>query len=404
MRLYRFIICLSIGISLHISVATSVWAQYGQSAPKIEIAVVTSTALSPQNSIDGRIVAGHDLAIVAAIDGVVTLGAWREGDVVGKNDLIAEQDTAKIAMALDRLLLQQAETEQLIRQIRTALDFERALLDLAIEQTILQKARRDRLTELAAENVIPKDRLDEALRTYLQSRQAEIQAQKTLAKLESDLVQTQIKSELIAVEIADARADIQSARLIAPASGQLASMTAIDTGYFRQGEMIAQLRSPESYEIEVDVPVALLGFLRQIKTISGSDATGADLTASFRSEIPQENQKTGTRPVRFTIISDLTPAMMADQARVRLNIPVSDQQPVITIPSDAIIPYADGVYVFVVTEDQVFRRNIKIGTTVADRIVVTDGLTAGEQIVTKGNEGLRDGMTVTIVEPIVEPQ
>jgi multidrug efflux pump subunit AcrA (membrane-fusion protein) len=41
---------------------------------------------------------------------------------------------------------------------------------------------------------------------------------------------------------------------------------------------------------------------------------------------------------------------------------------------------------------------------VADRIVVTDGLTAGEQIVTKGNEGLRDGMTVTIVEPIVEPQ
>jgi multidrug efflux pump subunit AcrA (membrane-fusion protein) len=96
--------------------------------------------------------------------------------------------------------------------------------------------------------------------------------------------------------------------------------------------------------------------------------------------------------------------MMADQARVRLNIPVSDQQPVITIPSDAIIPYAGGVYVFVVTEDQVFRRNITIGTTVADRIVVTDGLTAGEQIVTKGNEGLRDGMTVTIVEPIVEPQ
>jgi multidrug resistance efflux pump len=263
MRLYRFIICLAIGISLHISVATSVWAQYGQSAPKIEIAVVASTALTPQNSIDGRIVASHDLAIVAAIDGVVTLGAWREGDIVGKNDLIAEQDTAKIAMALDRLLLQQAETEQLIRQIRTALGFERALLDLAKEQTILQKARRDRLTELAAENVIPKDRLDEALRTYLQSRQAEIQAQKTLAKLESDLVQTQIKSELIAVEIADARADIQSARLIAPASGQLASMTVLDTGYFRQGEMIAQLRSPESYEIEVDVPVALLGFLRQ---------------------------------------------------------------------------------------------------------------------------------------------
>ena len=91
--------------------------------------------------------------------------------------------------------------------------------------------------------------------------------------------------------------------------------------------------------------------------------------------------------------------MMADQARVRVNIPASDQQAVVTIPSDAIIPDADGVYVFVIKDDKVFRRNIAIGATIADRIVIKTGLTIGEKIVTKGNEGLRDGMAVEIVQP-----
>lgn len=391
----NFIIYVALGVLFH----SPVWAQYGQSAPKVEIAEVISAALSPQNTIDGRIVASHDLAIVTAMAGVVKLASWREGDMVEKGDLIAEQDTVKMVMTLDRLLLQKTETDQLIFQTRTALDFERTLLDLAREQTGLQKARLDRLTELAAENVIPKDRLDEAVRAHLQAKQAEVNAQKTMARLESDLIQAQIKSEMIAVEMADARADIASARLIAPASGQLVSLVALDARYFKKGEMIAQIRSDQSYEIEVDIPVALLSFLRQVKTISGYDASGETLMAVLRSEIPEENQKTGTRPVRFTIKSDITPAMMADQARVKLNIPLSDQQPVMTIPSDAIIPYADGVFVFIVTEDKVFRRNITIGETIADRIVITGGLNTGDHVVTKGNEGLRDGMAVTVIQP-----
>ena len=200
----NFIIYVALGVLFH----SPVWAQYSQSAPKVEIAEVKSAALSPQNTIDGRIVASHDLAIVTAMAGVVKLASWREGDMVEKGDLIAEQDTVKMVMTLDRLLLQKTETDQLIFQTRTALDFERTLLDLAREQTGLQKTRLDRLTELAAENVIPKDRLDEAVRAHLQAKQAEVNAQKTMARLESDLMQAQIKSEMIAVEMADARADI----------------------------------------------------------------------------------------------------------------------------------------------------------------------------------------------------
>ena len=378
---------------------SSVTAQYGQSAPKVEVAEVISGVIAAQNMIEGRIIASQDLAIVTTIDGVVKLASWRDGDFVDKGVLIAQQDTAKTQLKHDQLALQQSETNQLITQIKTSLDFEADLLALAQAQTALQQARLERLTELATENIVPKDRLDEALRAYLQARQAEVTFQKNIAKLESDLIQTQIKVELIAIEIADAKSDIISSRLIAPAAGQLVSVTSLDNQYFRKGEMVAQIRASSGYEIEVDIPISMLGFLRQGKTITGFDAAGRELTAIIRSEIPTENQKTNSRSVRFTITSELTPAMMADQARVRVNIPASDQQAVVTIPSDAIIPDADGVYVFVIKDDKVFRRNIAIGATIADRIVIKTDLTIGEKIVTKGNEGLRDGMAVEIVQP-----
>lgn len=391
----RFLVILSFCLILQFPAL----AQYSQSAPKVEVAEVISSSLVPQNTIEGRVVAGQDLAIVTNIDGIVTLAPWREGDFVKKGDLIARQDTTKTEIKLDRLLLQQAETGQLIVQTQATLDFELTLLSLAKEQTLLQQSRLDRLEELAAENIVPKDRLDEALRTHLQSRQAEVNFQKNIAKLESDLVQTQIKSDLISVEIADARADIASSRLVAPASGQLVSMSELDEKYFRQGEMVAQIRLHDGYEIEVDIPVTMLISLRQVKTVSGFDANGDELTASLRSELPKENQKTSTRPVRFTITSDLTNALMADQARVQLKIPTSSQQTMITIPSDAIIPYDGGVFVFVIQGEKVLRRNISIGETIADRIVIMNGLTKGELVVTKGNEGLRNDMAVTIVQP-----
>lgn len=379
--------------------ASPVAAQYSQSAPKVEVAEVISDIIAAQNMMEGRIIASQDLAIVTAIDGVVELGSWRDGDFVDKGELIAHQDTTKTQIKHDQLILEQTEAKQLVTQIETSLNFEIDLLALAKEQTVLQQARFERLTELATENIVPKDRLDEALRAYLQARQAEVTFQKNIAKLESDLIQTQIKSQLIAIEIADTKSDIASGRLIAPVAGQLVSVTSLDNQYFRKGEMVAQIRASSGYEIEVDIPISMLEFLRIGKSITGFDATGRELAAVIRSEIPAENQKTNTRPVRFTITSAMTPAMMADQARVRVNIPASDQQAVVTIPSDAIIPDTDGVYVFVIEDDKVLRRNIAIGATIADRIVIKTGLTIGEQIVTKGNEGLRDGMVVEIVKP-----
>ena len=57
--------------------ASPVAAQYSQSAPKVEVAEVISDVIAAQNLKEGRQIAGKDLAICTASEGVVDLAAWR---------------------------------------------------------------------------------------------------------------------------------------------------------------------------------------------------------------------------------------------------------------------------------------------------------------------------------------
>ena len=50
--------------------------------------------------------------------------------------------------------------------------------------------------------------------------------------------------------------------------------------------------------------------------------------------------------------------------------------------------------VFVVLDETVSRRRVTLGGSDGDKVIITDGLAAGDVIVVKGNEGLSDGSKV----------
>jgi multidrug efflux pump subunit AcrA (membrane-fusion protein) len=89
--------------------------------------------------------------------------------------------------------------------------------------------------------------------------------------------------------------------------------------------------------------------------------------------------------------------MMADAAQVQLNIPVADQRLVMTIPVDAMIPKGFGAVVFVVEDNKAILTEITIGEVFGDKIIVKSGLNPGQNIISKGNEGLRDGAEIMII-------
>ena len=82
---------------------------------------------------------------------------------------------------------------------------------------------------------------------------------------------------------------------------------------------------------------------------------------------------------------------------VNVRMLVDTRSDAITVPSAAIQRGAQGIFVYVVNEDQtVTMRPVKTGVIEGNRIVVETGVKAGERVVTDGMDRLRDGMKVEI--------
>jgi membrane fusion protein (multidrug efflux system) len=72
---------------------------------------------------------------------------------------------------------------------------------------------------------------------------------------------------------------------------------------------------------------------------------------------------------------------------------------VLVVPEESLVPEQGDVFVYVVSDGTVEKRKIITGQRRVGTVQVTQGLQAGELIVTEGTQKLRDGASVTVVEP-----
>jgi len=70
---------------------------------------------------------------------------------------------------------------------------------------------------------------------------------------------------------------------------------------------------------------------------------------------------------------------------------------------ESLSPEAERQYVYVVTDDKVSRREVRIGGRRPGRVEILAGLTAGERVVVEGTQKVRDGATVRATERAVDP-
>jgi membrane fusion protein (multidrug efflux system) len=68
----------------------------------------------------------------------------------------------------------------------------------------------------------------------------------------------------------------------------------------------------------------------------------------------------------------------------------------IVIPYKAVTEQMGEYFVFVVNENKAVQTNVKLGLQINDMVIVKDGLTPGELIVTEGIQKLRDNSPIVI--------
>ena len=161
------------------------------------------------------------------------------------------------------------------------------------------------------------------------------------------------------------------------------------------GDVIARLDDLSAVEIEFSLPETLYSSITRGQSIFAQSTAFND--ATFEGHIDSIDSRIDplSRSFRVRAIlpnpNRLLPAGMFMSLQVILS-----REPALMIPEEAIVFQAAKSYVFLIKGKKAVRIPIATGERQAGRITVLDGLKAGDEIVLKGLQRLRDGSDVIV--------
>ena len=219
-----------------------------------------------------------------------------------------------------------------------------------------------------------------------------------------DRAEAQVKETEAQVGVIDALIDKKTIR--APFSGRL-GLRHVDLGQILAvGDPIVALQTLDPVYVDFFITQQKLSHLRQgMQVRVTSDANPGEV---FKGEIEAINLEVDpvTRNVQVQAVVDNPEEKLRVGMFVNVELVLPETRQVLPVPATAILYAPFGNSVFVVDEiavsdtqekEKVLRQQfIKLGQVRGDFVDVTDGLQAGETVVTSGVFKLRTGMKVVI--------
>lgn len=300
------------------------------------------------------------VAVSAQVTGIVTSVRFREGDLVREGDVLVQIDPRPYRNAL-----QQAEAQ-----------LSRDLIQLA-------NARRqvERYQGLAQSEYITTEQF-EALQTSAKAFEATVQ------------------SDSAAVD--NARLNLEYTTIRSPLSGRTGSLLIKEGNVVRaQGSgPLVTVNQTQPILVRFAVPAPFLPTLRQhqgdqltVHVHPTNDTTSLGGTLVFVDNAVDTTTGTILLKARLTNADgQLWPGQF-----VTATVVPYEEKDVVVVPVPTVVEAEGGNYVYVVDGDNKAQmRPVVVGRTVGDDVIVTQGLTAGETVVTDGQLRLTPGARVQI--------
>ena len=376
---------------------------FGGRTASVSVSEASEEVLSIFSDVQGRVAAGQATAITATTNAVTVLEELQLGDAVKRGQLIAVQDATDLKNRLALLEAQQDEAELQRKETLVALSGDKELLALLKAQLTLLEGKAKRAESLVARNALAVDAGETARNAVFNVQQQIAQRRATLTSRDTQLALADAALARIALEIGQVKTEIKAARITAPADGQIIFILPAQRSFSREGDVLVRTRASGNYEIEAEIPLQYLRFVARSKELEAVNFVGRPVKIAPRVFLPVQNIRTGTQTVRFAVSGDMPRSLQAENAPVTLKVPTTSPTPVVTVPKDAVIPVSGGHVVFVANDGIAIQKRIRLGNAAGESFVVLSGIDAGEQVITRGNEGLVDGRKIKIGDPGKRP-
>jgi multidrug efflux system membrane fusion protein len=333
-------------------------------AERVPILVATAKSADVPVYLDGvgTVRALNTVNVRPQVDGKLINISFREGQDVQKGYVLAKIDPVIYQAAYDQAVAKKAQDEAQLANAR---------LDL------------ERYTRLAATNAVNKQQLD---------------TQKALVKQ----LEAQVQMDQAAID--NARATLSYTDVIAPISGRTGIRQVDEGNIVKAGETTAIVILTQLRPISVffnlpqqNLPELNKGQSEAPLPVDALAADGKSLLDSGKVVVidNQVDQTTGTVKVKGEFPNANLQLWPGQFVNVRLLI--DTLRNVIVVPTAAIQRGPNGTFVYVVKDDDtVTARRVFLAQQDDVQSVITEGVAAGERVVTTGFARLTEGTPVTV--------
>jgi RND family efflux transporter MFP subunit len=331
----------------------------------------------------GYIVARRRATVSSKVTGKVLDVLIEEGHPVREGQVLAHLDDTQPRASLNLAEAQLASAQKGMAEDQAKL-----------AQAEITLRRREALLK---EQVVGKAEVDDA-QSIVDSTRARIaysQQQIGVAERQVELQKTMLADMVVRAPFAGIviSKDAQPGEMISPVSA--------GGGFTRTG--IGTIVDMSSLEIEVDVNETYINRVVPGQKVEATLDAYPDwrIPAHVITTIPSADRQKATVKVRIGFES-LDPKILPDmgvKVAFLRDAPAAGEAPVATavIVPKAAVRSADGKpVVFVLNEDRVERRAIRVGLETGDQVEVLSGVRAGERVVIDGPQTLKDGDKVKV--------
>ncbi|MDH3254064.1 MAG: efflux RND transporter periplasmic adaptor subunit [Acidobacteriota bacterium] len=365
-------------VAVLLMIALGAWWLSRPDVTEVETAIAREVKAGSDTTIlnaSGYVTARRQATVSSKVTGKVLEVLIEEGMQVRVGQVLARLDNsnAMASVRLSEAQLGAARTELEETRVRRA----EAQLDL------------DRMTKLVADRVASQAELDRAqaevdsLSARLESQQQAVGvAERALAVARQSVDDTVIRAPFDGIVVAK---NAQPGEMISPMSSG---------GFTRTG--IGTIVDMSSLEIEVDVNEAYINRVTAGQRVEATlDAyTDWKIPSQVIAIIPTADRQTATVKVRIGF-DELDPRILPDMGiRVAFQggaAEAGSAKTAIVVPAEAIHTDGTSEVVFVVKENIVERRAVKLGETTKTEAFVLSGLAAGERVVIGASGALEEG-------------
>ena len=332
----------------------------------VQIDKGVETNLNQTVPVIGTVISNKNSVLMASLPGKVSKLFFKEGDFIQKGKLIARIDYEKYKWVYEKA--------------KASVKIYEAKYNNAKTETVINSLELSRMKALKNSSAFNKAKFDTLTNLHKIKRSNEIKA---LAELETSKYNSDI-----------ALLNLQNSEIRAIYSGVLEEKFIEEGEVVNAGTKMFNLISKEDLEIIAEIPTLRVKNLSLKNKVTAITTDNFQVPTIIRAIGAKENSITRTIKVFLTFNKIEQKRSLFVGENITLEIPIGEGKKAITIHKDAILKREGISLAYVVKNNKVEIRPLKLGEAVNNRFIVYNGVKLNELVVIKGNERLRPGQEV----------